>query len=101
MLSKIDTDGLPMAEKQLMNIFQGIIGTLFPIIRYTERPDTTAAHLFEGHVCIFVDGSPSAIITPVTFWHHLQHAEEYRNKPLSGAYLRIVRYLAVLGSIFF
>lgn len=100
MLSKIDTDGLPMAEKTIDEYISGNYWNPFPVIRYTERPDTTAAHLFEGHVCIFVDGSPSAIITPVTFWHHLQHAEEYRNKPLSGAYLRFVRYLAVLGSIF-
>lgn len=100
LLSKIDTDGLPMAEKTIDEYISGSYWNPFPVIRYTERPDTTAAHLFEGHVCIFVDGSPSAIITPVTFWHHLQHAEEYRNKPLSGAYLRFVRYLAVLGSIF-
>lgn len=100
MLSEIDTDGLPMAEKTIDEYISGNYWNPFPIVRYTERPDTTATHLFEGHICIFVDGSPSAIITPVTFWHQLQHAEEYRNKPLSGAYLRFVRYLAVLGSIF-
>lgn len=54
----------------------------------------------EGHVCIIVDGSPSVIIAPTTFWHHLQHAEEYRNKPVVGAYLRLVRFLAVWASIF-
>ena len=47
-----------------------------------------------------MDGSPSVIITPTTFWHHLQHAEEYRNKPIVGAYLRFVRFLAVFASIF-
>ncbi|MBB6446652.1 spore germination protein [Bacillus benzoevorans] len=99
-LSKIDTDGLPMAEKTIDEYISGGFWNPFPVIRYTERPDTAASHLFEGHVIIFVDGSPSAMITPVTFWHHLQHAEEYRNKPLSGAYLRFVRYLAVIASIF-
>lgn len=99
-LAKIDTDGLPMAEKTIDEFISGGFWNPFPVIRYTERPDTAATHLFEGHVIIFVDGSPSAMITPVTFWHHLQHAEEYRNKPLSGAYLRFVRYLAVIASIF-
>jgi stage V sporulation protein AF len=99
-LSKIDTDGLPMAEKTIDEYISGGFWNPFPVIRYTERPDTAATHLFEGHMIIFVDGSPSAMITPVTFWHHLQHAEEYRNKPLSGAYLRFVRYLAVIASIF-
>ena len=99
-MSHIDTDGLPMAEKTIEEFISGNNWNPFPKVRYTERPDTTAIHLFEGHVCIFVDGSPSAMITPVTFWHHLQHAEEYRNNPLVGAYLRFVRYLGVFASLF-
>ncbi|WP_071461256.1 spore germination protein [Bacillus massilinigeriensis] len=99
-LRKIDTDGLPMAEKTIEEFISGRHWNPFPVVRYTERPDTAAVHLYEGHICIFVDGSPSVIITPATFWHHLQHAEEYRNKPLVGAYLRMVRFLAVWASIF-
>jgi stage V sporulation protein AF len=99
-LSKIDVDGLPMADKTIDEFISDSCWNPFPVLRYTERPDTVATHLFEGHVCIFVDGSPSVMITPVTLWHHLQHAEEYRNKPLTGAYLRFVRYLAVFASLF-
>lgn len=99
-LSKIDTDGLPMADKTIEEYLSGRHWNPFPVIRYTERPDTAATHLYEGHVCIIVDGSPSVIIAPVTFWHHLQHAEEYRNKPIVGAYLRLVRFIAVWSSIF-
>ncbi|UII54858.1 spore germination protein [Cytobacillus spongiae] len=99
-ISKIDTDGLPMAEKTIEEFISGRHWNPYPMVRYTERPDTAATHLYEGHVCIIVDGSPSVIITPTTFWHHLQHAEEYRNKPLIGAYLRFVRFLAVWASIF-
>lgn len=99
-ISKIDTDGLPMADKTIEEYISGSYWNPYPVVRYTERPDTAATHLFEGHVIIFTDGSPSAMITPVTFWHHVQHAEEYRNKPITGAYLRFVRYLAIFGSIF-
>jgi stage V sporulation protein AF len=99
-LSKIDTDGIPMAEKTIEEYISGRHWNPFPTVRYTERPDTAASHLYEGHVCIIVDGSPSVTITPATYWHHLQHAEEYRNKPLVGAYLRMVRYLAVWVSLF-
>jgi stage V sporulation protein AF len=99
-ISKIDTDGLPMAEKTIEEFISGRHWNPFPTVRYTERPDTAATHLYEGHVCIIVDGSPSVLITPTTFWHHLQHAEEYRNKPLVGAYLRMVRFLAVWSSLF-
>ncbi|MRX72629.1 spore germination protein [Bacillus lacus] len=99
-LEKIDTDGLPMAEKTIEEYLSGSHLNPYPSVRFTERPDTAAAHLYEGHVLIFVDGSPSVLITPATFWHHLQHAEEYRNKPVTGAYLRFVRFTAVWASVF-
>lgn len=99
-ISKIDTDGLPMAEKTVEEYISGRHLNPYPVVRYTERPDTVAVHLYEGHVCIIVDGSPSIIISPTTFWHHLQHIEEYRNKPIVGAYMRLVRFLAVWASVF-
>jgi stage V sporulation protein AF len=99
-ITKIDTDGLPMAEKTVEEFIEGRHWNPYPMVRYTERPDTAASHLYEGHVCIIVDGSPSVLITPTTFWHHMQHAEEYRNKPLVGAYLRWVRFIAVWASVF-
>ncbi len=98
-LKKIDTDGLPMAEKTVEEFLGGRHWNPYPTVRYTERPDTAASHLYEGHVLIIIDGSPSVMITPATYWHHLQHAEEYRQKPLVGAYLRMVRFLAVFLSI--
>jgi stage V sporulation protein AF len=99
-LEAIDTDGLPMGEKTIEEFISGGHFNPYPKVRYTERPDTAASHLYEGHVIVFVDGSPSALITPATFWHHLQHAEEYRNKPIVGAYLRLVRFLGVWASLF-
>ncbi|WP_163970003.1 spore germination protein [Oceanobacillus halotolerans] len=99
-LQTIDTDGLPMAEKTVEEFISGRHWNPYPTIRYTERPDTAASHLYEGHVLVIIDGSPSVMITPATYWHHLQHAEEYRQKPLVGAYLRMVRFIAVVASIF-
>lgn len=99
-LKKIDTDGLPMAEKTVEEYICGRPLNPYPLVRYTERPDTAAIHLYEGHVLIYVDGSPSVLITPTTFWHHLQHSEEYRQKPLVGAYLRLIRFIAVWIGIF-
>ena len=99
-LEKIDTDGLPMAEKTIEEFIGGRHFNPYPIVRYTERPDTAASHLFEGHVIIIIDGSPSVMIAPTTFWHHLQHAEEYRQKPVVGAYLRLIRFVAIWASLF-
>ena len=56
-----------MAEKTLEEYIGGRHWNPYPTVRYTERPDTAAVHLYEGHILVFVDGSPSALITPVTF----------------------------------
>ncbi|MCA0970287.1 spore germination protein [Halobacillus litoralis] len=96
----IDIDGLSMADKTLEEyiVHQGY--TPFPLVRYTERPDVVASHLFEGHVVIMVDTSPSVIITPTTYFHHVQHAEEFRQSPLVGTFVRWVRFFGILASVF-
>ena len=100
-LKNIKIDGIPMAEKAIEEF---ILGSKFwnpyPRVRYTERPDVAAIHLLEGNVVLLVDTSPSVIIAPCTFWHHVQHAEEYRQEPVVGAYLRWVRFFAIMASIF-
>ncbi len=99
-LLKIKLDGLPMAEKTVEEFITGGIWNPFPLVRYTERPDVAAAHLLEGHVCLIVDTSPAVMIAPVTLFHHIQHAEEFRHNPIIGIYVRWVRILGILVSIF-
>ncbi|BCJ85808.1 spore germination protein [Effusibacillus dendaii] len=99
-LEKIEVDGIPMAEKSVEEFLVQKGWNPYPVVRYTERPDVAAIHLLEGHVLIYVDTSPSVMITPATFFHHLQHAEEYRNNPAVGGYIRMVRLFAVLASVF-
>lgn len=99
-LSAITIDGLPMAEKTVEELITPPSRwNPFPTVRYTERPDVAAVHLLEGHVLIIVDTSPSVIIAPSTYFHHIQHAEEYRQEPVVGVYIRWIRMLAILGSI--
>lgn len=99
-IENIDIDGLPMEEKSLEEFVFGRHYNPYPMVRYTERADTSSVHLREGHILILVDGSPSVMICPTTFWHHLQHAEEYRQKPIVGMFLRWVRFIAVISSLF-
>ncbi|MGF7184988.1 stage V sporulation protein AF [Desulfitispora alkaliphila] len=101
LINSIEIDGLPMAEKAIEELITpGSHWNPFPKIRYTERPDVAAVHLLEGHVLVIVDNSPSVIILPTTYFHHLQHVEEYRQSPTVGVYLRWVRFIAIFASIF-
>ncbi|OIK15516.1 spore germination protein [Bacillus sp. MUM 116] len=99
-LKSIDTDGIPMADKTLEEFILKQGWNPFPLVRYTERADIAAAHILEGHIAIICDTSPSVILTPTTYFHHVQHAEEFRESPAMGTFVRWTRFLGVLTSIF-
>jgi stage V sporulation protein AF len=99
-IKAIETDGLTMADKTIEEFLLKQGYNPFPLVRYSERPDVVAAHILEGHVVIFVDTSPSVIITPTTFFHHVQHVEEYRQSPSVGTFVRWVRFIGIFASIF-
>ncbi|RDW22001.1 spore germination protein [Oceanobacillus chungangensis] len=99
-LGSIEIDGITMTDKTIEEYFIENKWNNYPLVRYTERPDVAASHLLEGHVIVIVDTSPSVMILPVTFFHHLQHAEEYRQAPIVGTFIRFIRFMAVLASLY-
>ncbi|MFB1080776.1 spore germination protein [Jeotgalibacillus sp. JSM ZJ347] len=98
-INQIHTDGLIMTDKSLEEyiVKQGF--NPYPLVRFTERADIAAEHLLEGHICIYIDTSPSVIIAPSTYFHHVQHAEEYRQSPASGTMLRLIRLFGIAASV--
>lgn len=99
-ISSIDIDGISMADKTVEEYLMKQGYNPYPLVRYTERADVGAIHLLEGHVLIFIDTSPSVMITPATFFHHVQHAEEYRQSSAVGTFVRWTRFLGIWASIF-
>lgn len=99
-IGMIKLDGLPLADKQLEEAMIQRGWSPFPLVRYSERPDTVSAHLLEGSVAIFVDTSPSVMTLPTTYSDLIQHAEEYRQTPFIGTYLRWVRFAGIMASLF-
>ena len=99
-IKNINIDGLVMSDRALEEkIFKQKFNP-FPLVRYSERPDIVAAHLLKGHIAIIVDTSSSVIITPTTLFEHTKHVEEYRQVPSVGTFIRLLRYFAILISIF-
>ncbi|KRE54489.1 stage V sporulation protein AF [Paenibacillus sp. Soil522] len=99
-ISMVKIDGLPLADKQLEEATVKRGWSPFPLVRYTERPDTVASQLLEGYVAVFVDTSPSVMTLPTTYTDLMQHAEENRQTPFIGTYLRWVRFLGIFASLF-
>jgi stage V sporulation protein AF len=99
-IRSVRIEGIPLGEKQLEEMLVAKGWNPYPLVRYSERPDVVAVHLLEGHVAVFADTSPSAMILPATLFHHVQHVEEYRQSPVVGTYLRWVRFFGMLASVF-
>ncbi|RST61339.1 spore germination protein [Siminovitchia terrae] len=99
-ISSIDIDGIAMADKTIEEYLMNQSYNPYPLVRFTERADVGAIHLLEGHVLIFIDTSPSVMITPATYFHHVQHAEEYRQSSAVGTFVRWTRFLGIWASIF-
>ncbi len=99
-IEKVNLDGIPLADKQLEEAIINKGWNPYPLVRYSERPDSVASHLLEGRVVVFVDTSPSVMIMPTTFFDLCQHAEENRQTPFMGTYLRLVRFIGIFASLF-
>jgi len=91
---------LTMTDKALEELLVGKNITPYPLVKYTERPDTLAMHLYQGMFGIIVDTSPSVILGPVSVFDHLQHAEEFRQTIIAGTYLRLIRILGIIIAFF-
>ncbi|MEH7096892.1 spore germination protein [Neobacillus vireti] len=98
-IKSIQVDGIPMGDKTIEEFIVKQGWNPFPMVRYTERADVAAAHILEGHIIIYCDTSPSVIITPATYFHHVQHAEEFRESPAMGTFVRWTRFLGIIASI--
>ncbi len=66
----------------------------FPQMQITERPDKVCGNLIEGRITILVDGSPVALILPITFFQLFQSSEDYNERILSSNFLRGLRFLS-------
>lgn len=97
-LENIKVDELTMSDKALEELVINNSYTPYPLVKYTERPDTFAAHLYQGMFGIMVDTSPSAMLGPVSLFDHMQHAEEFRQTLISGSYLRFIRFIGIVVS---
>ncbi|MCR2803493.1 spore germination protein [Paenibacillus soyae] len=71
----------------------------FPQTLQTERPDRTVSYLMEGKVAILVDGYPSALILPITFFSFYQSPDDYNNRWVIGTFNRVVRMISFVLAI--
>ena len=100
-ISSIKVDALTMNQESLAEcLYKKKWYNPFPKFKYSERPDTAAAHILEGNIVIMVDNSPSAMILPITIFDVMEEADDYYFPPITGTYLRISRFLIAVLTFF-
>ena len=77
-------------------------GGFFPIPRVlsTERPDRAASHIISGGACVLLDGSPFALLMPISFFDLMESPEDIYLRPAPGTLIRVVRYVGAFISTF-
>jgi spore germination protein KA len=73
----------------------------FPQMLTTERPDVVAAGLLEGKVAILTNGTPIALVVPMTFWAGLQAPDDYYERFMFVSLNRWIRYIFAGFSVLF
>ncbi len=97
-LERIDIDGV-LTSGYLEDFIEDTPFTIFPLVLNTERPDRVAAHILEGKVAIFTDGTPETLIVPVTLIATLQAPDDYYERATIGSFIRFVRIVAYTTAI--
>ena len=98
-LSNIKIDGI-IDSGMLKSYLEDDKNFLFPTVLMSERPDRVSQALLEGKVCIVVDNSPYVLITPSFFVDFLHTPDDYYQKAINVSFIRIIRLLAFIVSIF-
>lgn len=99
-IERIHVDGV-LESGNLEELIEDNPFSPFPQLINTERVDVAVAGLLEGRIVILVDGTPFALVAPITFYSLLQSAEDYYQRFLIGIDIRWLRYLFVVVSLLF
>lgn len=84
---------------ELMQRIEDNPHSLLPQILETERPDRAARALCDGQLVLLVDGSPYALIAPVTLFHLLHAPDDTFMRWQYGSFVRVIRFLGVILSL--
>ncbi len=100
-LNKIDIRALTVGDQTLIDVMckRNWLNP-FPKVRYTERPDVAAAHIVEGKFALIVDNSPNVLILPTGIFDFTQDINDYYFPLFTGNYLRLIRNLILMATVF-
>lgn len=92
-LNRIDIDAV-LDVNYLEEFIMDEKATIFTQAEHSEKPDRVCAHMLEGRVCLLVDGSPMALIVPVSFPQFWISPEDYYVHYVPASLFRLLRFIS-------
>lgn len=90
-LESIDIDAV-IDSSYLEEFIEDSPWSPFPQMLNTERPDTVCGNLLEGRVAVLVNGTPFALVMPVTLWSLMLANEDYYQRWDIATFVRLLRF---------
>ena len=97
-LAAIDIDGM-LTPASVEEYVTGSRATAFPLLQYTERPDTFCQGLLGGQIGLLVDGLPLGYLAPVNIGILMKSTEDRTVDFISASCLRVLRYAALVMAL--
>lgn len=94
-LARIDIDGI-LDTGYIAELVIDEKYSIFTQTLHTEKPDSVCGHLLEGRIALLVDGSPMALVLPISFPQYMISPEDYYTNYIAASLFRILRYIAFL-----
>ena len=99
-IKNIKVEALTMNLESLAEtLLKGPYINPFPKFKYTERPDSAAAAIYDGNIVLLIDNSPAVMILPTSIFDISEEADDYYFPPLIGTYLKLTRYCISIFSL--
>lgn len=97
-LAKIDIDAI-LDTGYIAELIADYKWTIFTQAEHTEKPDRVCGQLLEGKVCIMTDGSPMALVVPISFPEYMISPEDYYIHFIAASFFRMLRFVAFLMAL--
>lgn len=75
--------------------------SLFPLFPTSERTDSAVSKLVAGRVLVILDGSPSIISAPASFFEFFSSPDDYYQRWALGTATRVLRFIAFIVTVTF
>ena len=97
-LNELNVEGLILSG-ELTQFLEDNPFYFFPKTRITQRMELITASLVEGKIVLILDGSPYAIIFPISVQSFFVVSDDYSERYIPASFLRVIRILALFIAI--